>query len=197
MSDYNTKYVARRRAAGKIGGFRQSVAFLPDGTYQRAAALAEEQCLRLPVIIGQLAELGLATLSPTVSNPPAVPSPLATDKNQIVDLTRAILASRYPDDTGSTRMRQLSLITLIAAEIERGNRPVATAIARQVGANPEQITTLARTLKERGVLIFTKLANYNGKATANMLSISPMAVENLRMGEVVATGSDAPGKSER
>ena len=48
-------------------------------------------------------------------------------------LIYAILASRFPNDTGSTRLRQVGFIAAVAAEVAAGRKPTASSIANWHG----------------------------------------------------------------
>jgi hypothetical protein len=104
-------------------------------------------------------------------------------------LTQAILASRFPGDTGSGRFRQFAFVHLVNAETTRGNRPTATALAAVAGSHKSQMDLLSKILVSRGVTAKIHAPGLKGAPTAKILTIAADAVEALRRTHVAATGA--------
>jgi hypothetical protein len=97
-------------------------------------------------------------------------------------LTRAIIRSRFPGDTGAARLRQLSLVILILAEYARRKPPTITSLAEQVDAPRPNVDALCNTLIARGILSKTHAPGYQpaglGYAQSNhVLDVRPDAIE--------------------
>ena len=170
-------------------GLRETKAFLTEPAYERASAIAEQRSERLPVTLGRLIEVAVASIEqdkPTLAAPPA---PSRTSPVDIVELTRAILASRFPEDTGSARLRQLAFVHLIVSETLRGHRPTATSLAAIAGSHKSQLDLLAKVLVTRGVVVKTHVPGLNGAPTAKALALSPHPVDALQAIHFAATGS--------
>jgi pyridoxine/pyridoxamine 5'-phosphate oxidase len=180
---------ARWRKNALNEGTRETKVFLSQPAYSRATAIAEQQSERLPVTLGHLIEFAVATIdgvkAPVMETPSLVPpSPI-----DLVDLTRAILASRFPDETGSARFRQLAFVHLVAAETMRGNRPTATTLAIVAGSHKSQMDLLSKVLVARGVIVKTHAPGLKGAPTAKILTIAMDAVQSLQKAHVAATGA--------
>lgn len=76
----------------------------------------------------------------------------AVSADNLHKLFYVVLASRFPGDTGSTRLRQVGFLAAVAAEIAAGRKPTASSIANCSDNHVSQITGLAKTMKERGVI---------------------------------------------
>lgn len=170
-------------------GSRETKAFLTEPAYERATAIAEQRNERLPVTLGRLIESAVASVEhdkPTLAAPPA-PSP--TPPVDILELTRAILASRFPEDTGSARFRQLAFVHLVISETLRGHRPTATSLAVIAGSHKSQLDLLAKILVTRGVIMKTHVPGLNGAPAAKALGLSPRPIDALQAAHVAATGA--------
>ena len=170
-------------------GLRETKAFLTEPAYERASVIAEQRSERLPVTLGRLIEVAVASIEqdkPTLAAPPA-PSPITPV--DIVELTRAILASRFPQDTGSARLRQLAFVHLIVSETLRGHRPTATSLAAITGSHKSQLDLLAKILVTRGVVVKGHVPGLNGAPAAKALALSPHPVDALQAAHVAATRS--------
>ena len=170
-------------------GLRETKAFLNQPTYERASAIAEQRSERLPVTLGRQIESAVASVEqdkPTVAETPA-PSPASP--LDVLELTRAILASRFPEDTGSARLRQLAFVHLIVSETLRGHRPTATSLAAIAGSHKSQLDLLAKILVTRGVVVKAHVPGLNGAPAAKALAMSPRAIDALRAAHVAATRS--------
>ena len=115
--------------------------------------------------------------------------PLRTSpRNDLTGLTRAILASRFPDDTGAARFRQLAFVHLVAVESMRGNRPTATSLSATAGSHKSQMDILAKILVSRGVIVKVPAPGLKGAATAKILSFSKDPIAALQKAHREATG---------
>ena len=180
---------ARWRKNALNDGNRETRVFLSEPAYVRASAIAEGQNERLPVTLGHLIEFAVATIdggkAPSMnSQPQRLASPA-----DLVELTRAILGSRFPDDTGSARFRQLAFVHLVAAETMRGERPTSTTLAAISGSHKSQMDLLAKVLSSRGVIVKTHAPGLKGAAAAKVLAIAGDAIEALQKAHVAATGA--------
>ena len=70
-------------------------------------------------------------------------------------LSRAIIRSRFPSDTGVARYKQLALVMLILAEHHRGEPPTAGSLARDVGTHRSQVDLIVKIFWVHG--FFTSL----------------------------------------
>lgn len=170
-------------------GLRETKAFLTQPTYERASAIAERQNERLPVTLGRLLEIAVAAFDGDKAPVAIAPPPTPASRIDGVDLTRAILASRFPGDTGSARFRQLAFAHLIIAETMRGNRPTATSLAATAGSHKSQMDLLAKVLVSRGVIVKTHVPGLNGAPAAKVLALAPHPIQALQAAHVAATGA--------
>ena len=182
---------SRFRTEPMPNALRETRLLVPEALYEVIREMAAAQKQRLPAMIGQLLDFAVTLLkgSETPSAPQnhqAMPKP----DDPIVTLTQAILASRFPGDTGAARFRQLAFIHLIHAETLRGNRPTGAHLARLSGSQPSQMDKLARTLRERGVIESTHAPGQNGAPWGKILSIRLDAVKGIRKAHKAATGED-------
>ena len=191
---YYAQFTAKQRKAALLEGHRPTTCFLSDAAYSRATSMARQQGTRLPIIIGQLTEIGIAARDGAPIPAPQAPTqPALIGAADIIALTQAILASRFPDETGSARFRQLSFVLLVAAETMRGHPPIARDLARITGAHPDQMSKLSRLLDERGIITRKSLPNYDGRPTAKVLGIAENAVSALDAAHLKATGAPIGG----
>ncbi|WP_158816113.1 hypothetical protein [Methylocapsa sp. S129] len=186
----NAAWRARWRKGALAEGLRETKVFLSQPAYQRAIAIAERQRERLPVTLGHLVEFAVAAIDATKAPVMETPSPAPPSSIDLVGLTQAILASRFPEDTGSARFRQLAFAHLVAAETMRGNRPTATTLAHISGSHKSQMDLLAKVLASRGVIAKTHAPGLKGAPTAKILTIAADAVDALQNSHVAATGAE-------
>jgi hypothetical protein len=126
----------------------------------------------------------------TESKLTSVVPPSVAEASVGLDLTLAILGSRFPGDTGSARFRQLALVNIIYIETLRGSGPTGIHIARLSGAHPTQIDRLAKELEERGVIDRTLATKRKGAKWVKILSVRADAVCRLKKAHVEATGRE-------
>lgn len=67
-------------------------------------------------------------------------------------LLRLIAISYFPNETASTRLRQIAFLNLVDLEHREGNRPTARSMSRLFGAPPSQMDRLAMSLEAKGVI---------------------------------------------
>ena len=180
---------SRWRKNALLDGLRETKAFLNQATYERASAIAEQRSERLPVTLGRLIESAVASADHDRPTLPATPAPNPVSPVDIVELTRAILASRFPGDTGSARFRQLAFMQLLVSETLRGHRPTATSLAVIAGSHKSQLDLLAKSLVARGVVVKTHVPGLNGAPAAKAFAVSPRAIDALQAAHVAATGT--------
>jgi len=170
-------------------GLRETKAFLTQPTYERASEIATRQNERLPVTLGRLLEIAVSSVEGEKAPVATASAPIPTSHLDGVELTRAILASRFPSDTGSARFRQLAFVHLVISETMRGNRPTATRLAEIVGSHKSQLDLLAKVLVSRGVVVRTHVPGLNGAPAAKALALAPRAVDALQAAHKAATGA--------
>ena len=102
-------------------------------------------------------------------------------------LSRAIIRSRFPSDTGVARYKQLALVMLILAEHHRGEPPTAGSLARDVGTHRSQVDLIVKILYERGIISKTAAPGYRGAQHNTILEIKPNAIEALKKAHLSQT----------
>jgi hypothetical protein len=170
-------------------GLRETKAFLTQPTYERATAIAERRSERLPVTLGRLIEVAVTPVEHDTPTLAARAAPSPTSPVDIIALTRAILASRFPEDTGSARFRQLAFVHLVISGTLRGDRPTATSLAVIAGSHKSQLDLLAKILVTRGVIMKTHVPGLHGAPAAKALGLSPRSIDALQAAHVAATGA--------
>jgi DNA-binding MarR family transcriptional regulator len=100
-------------------------------------------------------------------------------------LVAALAGARFPEDTGSTRARQIAVVLAVQSANDCGSNPTSASIAREFNAQPSVISRLVKTLRDRGVLIIVPGAS-GGRA--NNLAIAPHARKALEASHVIETG---------
>jgi hypothetical protein len=168
---------------------RQTTIFLRQPAYERARAIAEQQNERLPVTLGNLIEFAVATVDAPKAARMETPLPTSIAKIELADLTKALLSSRFPGDTGAARFRQLAFVHLVATETMRGHRPTATTLAEISGSHKSQMDLLAKLLVERGVIMKTHAPGLSGAAAGKILSLAEDPIAGLQKAHKAATGS--------
>ena len=197
------KYNAYRRAwwAKSLGDhLTESRVFLPRDAHEWVMRFAAEVEERMPVVLGKLvvaqiaASEGRAHDKPAVSDQPraesaeTVSSVEAVSADNLHKLFYVVLASRFPGDTGSTRLRQVGFLAAVAAEIAAGRKPTASSIANCSDNHVSQITGLAKTMKERGVIDVRSASSVRKGKAAKIFSIRQDALKALHAAHVEVTG---------
>jgi DNA-binding MarR family transcriptional regulator len=103
-------------------------------------------------------------------------------------LSRAIMRSRFPGDTGVARYKHLALVMLILAEHKRGEPPTAGSLARSVGTHRSQVDLIVKALCERGLISKTAAPGYQGAQHNTILDISPDAIQAFKKAHLAQTG---------
>ncbi|TQX84314.1 MULTISPECIES: hypothetical protein [Rhizobium] len=197
------KYNAYRRAwwAKSLGDhLTESRVFLPRDAHEWVMSFAAEVEERMPVVLGKLvvaqiaASEGRAQDKPVVSDQPraesaeTVSSVEVGSADNLHKLFYVVLASRFPDDTGSTRLRQVGFLAAVAAEVAAGRKPTASSIANCSDNHVSQITGLAKTMKERGVIDVRSASSVRKGKAAKIFSIRQDALKALHAAHVEVTG---------
>ena len=122
---------------------------------------------------------------PPASRPPADPLQASPAVHL---LTRAIMRSRFPGDSGVARYKHLALVMLILAEHKRGEPPTAGSLARSVGTHRSQVDLIVKALHERGLISKTAAPGYQGAQHNTILDVSPDAIRAFKKAHLAQTG---------
>lgn len=197
------KYNAYRRAwwAKSLGEhLTESRVFLPRDAHEWVMRFASEVEERIPVVLGKLVVAQIAASEERVQDKPAVSDqpraePLETangveavSADNLHKLFYVVLASRFPGDTGATRLRQVGFLAAVAAEVAAGRKPTASSIANCSDNHVSQITGLAKTMKERGVIDVRSASSVRKGKAAKIFSIRQDALKALHAAHVEVTG---------
>lgn len=176
-------------------------AYVPTDVYDRLVDLAKVRSQRLPVLMGDLLKLALdihdghlageslrnlATLN-------AETRPVKQDLEKVSALMNAILGTRFPKDTMGARLRQASLVHLIAESDRLGIIASGNGIAAYTDGDGNQVRALARLLVKRGVLLMKNIPHLGDAKWSKALIIRSDAVEALNHAHLKATGLSIPG----
>jgi hypothetical protein len=114
----------------------------------------------------------------------------AVSPGDVTNLTRAILASRFPDDTQSARFNQLAFMHFLTAESMRGNQPTLGTLAATADAEIAEMERLAKILSSRGVIDKIVAPDVNdGARAAVAYSVSDDPVDALQKAHIAQTGA--------
>jgi hypothetical protein len=197
------KYNAYRRAwwAKSLGEhLTESRIFLPREAHDWVVRFAAEVEERIPFVLGKLVVAQITGPEEKVqSEPLAAPhspdggaertnSAEAISPDNFHKLFYAVLASRFPNDTGSTRLRQVGFLAAVAAEIAAGRKPTASSIANCTDNHVSQITGLAKTMKDRGVVDVRSAPSVRKGKAAKIFSIRPDALKAIHAAHHEVTG---------
>ncbi|AYG64545.1 hypothetical protein CCGE525_37305 (plasmid) [Rhizobium jaguaris] len=197
------KYNAYRRAwwAKSLGDhLAESRVFLPREAHDWVVRFAAEVEERIPVVLGKLVVAQIKAADETAGIESSESGLKPESKAERVDgaevmstddlhkLFAVILASRFPGDTGASRLRQVGFIGAIVAEIAAGRKPTASSIANCTDNHTSQITVLARTMKDRGVIEVRHAASVRKGKAAKIFSIRPDAVKAIHAAHLDVTG---------
>ncbi|OCJ27279.1 hypothetical protein A6U89_29305 [Agrobacterium sp. B133/95] len=174
--------------------------FLPREAHDWVVRFAAEVEERLPFVLGKLvvAQIkGVEEKAETEPVFPAQPQDEAIEKTNSVEpisadslhkLFYVVLASRFPNDTGSTRLRQVGFLGAVAAEIAAGRKPTASSIANCTDNHVSQITGLAKIMKDRGVIDVRSAPSVRKGKAAKIFSIRPDALKAIHAAHLEVTG---------
>ncbi|MCJ9720015.1 hypothetical protein MOV66_00155 [Agrobacterium sp. SHOUNA12C] len=197
------KYNAYRRAwwAKSLGEhLTESRVFLPREAHDWVVRFAADVEERLPFVLGKLIVAQIKGVEEKVEGDSFIapqPQDEAVDKTNSVEaisadnlhkLVYAVLASRFPNDTGSTRLRQVGFLAAVAAEIAAGRKPTASSIANHTDNHVSQITGLAKTMKDRGVIDVRNASSVRKGKAAKIFSIRPDALKAIHAAHLEVTG---------
>lgn len=166
--------------------------FLPREFYQQIKILAETLGERIPLVIGKLTVAQIKLIQTGKVEPPEIiesPVIVMTAPDKIEELQTAILASRFPEDNGATRIKQLALIQAISLLSKSGKKPTTASIAKISDNHPSQMLILARALEERGVIARIKTASVSPGKTGKVLQIREGALASLNKAHIKETGN--------
>lgn len=169
-----------------------SRAFLPLAPYQQIKLLAETLGERIPLIVGKLAVAQIKLIQAGKIEPlETIESPVVpmTAPDKLEELQTAILASRFPEDNGATRIKQLALLQAISLLTKSGKKPTTASIAKISDNHPSQMLILAKALEERGVIVRVKTASVSPGKSGKVLQIREKALEALNLAHIKQTGS--------
>ncbi|NTF97896.1 hypothetical protein G6L52_31805 [Agrobacterium rhizogenes] len=197
------KYNAYRRAwwAKSLGDhLTESRVFLPRDAHDWVVRFAADVEERLPFVLGKLIVAQIKGVEEKVESEPSVAvqrqddapeqadSAEAISSDNLHKLVYVILASRFPNDTGSTRLRQVGFLAAVAAEIAAGRKPTASSIANCTDNHVSQITGLAKTMKDRGVIDVRNAPSVRKGKAAKIFSIRPDALKAIHAAHLEVTG---------
>lgn len=197
------KYNAYRRAwwAKSLGEhLAESRVFLPRDAHEWVVRFAAEVEERVPVVLGKLVVAQISAAEEKAQGEPTVQvqrqSEAADTANgfeaisadNLHKLFYVVLASRFPEDTGSTRLRQVGFLAAVAAEIAAGRKPTASSIANCTDNHVSQITGLAKTMKERGVVDVRSAPSVRKGKAAKIFSIRQDALRAVQAAHLEVTG---------
>ncbi|UXS05578.1 hypothetical protein [Agrobacterium tumefaciens] len=176
-----------------VGDLRESRALLPEGDHSRAVNLASGYGVRLPILLGQLVTSQLAQLDERSEQPANQPIPAKDYGEGSCDiglLSRLIVASDFPEDTASTRLRQLGLVHIIASDREAGRKSTARDVSLRLRAPSTQIDLLCRVLDARGILSRVRVPGVHPGKSAKILMIRDDAVEAFKKAHRETVGKE-------
>ncbi|NTA59819.1 hypothetical protein G6L32_14345 [Agrobacterium tumefaciens] len=182
------------------GNLTESRIFLPKDTYNWVTQIAVESEERLPIVLGKLVvrlhkfetEHGakdVGPLSDWAQNAKAVTAPGFIVSQDLIELNHAILNSRFPDDTGATRLRQVGFLAAVISETLNDRKPTGSSIARITDNHPTQISGLAKTLSARGVIEIRPTPSPIQGKTSKTFHLRPDAVDAINEAHIVSTGA--------
>jgi hypothetical protein len=116
-------------------------------------------------------------------------TPTVVLPGDVTNLTRAILASRFPDDTQSARFSQLAFVHLVTAESLRGDKPTLASLAATADAQIAEMERLAKILSLRGVIDMIVVPGASdGAPVAVAYSVADDPVDALQKAHIAQTG---------
>jgi hypothetical protein len=193
-----TKYHASWRKAQKalLADLRETKALVSPSTYARVVALAESRSERLPLTIGRLLDFAVDVLDG--ADPDEAKQEIAAPRAASLEvpaeaLLQAILASRFPSDTGAARLRQFAFVQIVAEQNAKGQAPTSTAMAGLTGAFRSQMDLLSKQLVERGLIVRKHASNHKGAKSAKLLMIADNALEQFNQAHIAESGKPIEG----
>ncbi|PSH63336.1 hypothetical protein CU102_24035 [Phyllobacterium brassicacearum] len=184
-----TEYREKWRAESLEPGHVETKLFLPREEHEKVVAMAQMLGARIPVVLGQLVVSGLAAMAgrpPKTMEP--IPAPIPPQPNDLLILCEMIDKSRFANDTGSTRYRQIAFINRLAAEIYNGRRPTIQGLAKSVDSHYSQLELLSKVMENRGVVTRVHVPGLTEKRAGKVLYIRDDAIEALNQAHIDQVG---------
>jgi hypothetical protein len=194
-----SKYLAEWKKAQKalLPDTRETKAFVSGETYDQLVELAASRNERLPMTIGRVLDFAMSVIQqkePEELRPePAVSSTLEIPAEALL---KAILASRFPADTGAARLRQFAFVQILAEHNARGEGLSSTELATLTGGFRSQMDLMAKLLMSRGVVTRKHATGHKGAKNVKLLMITKDALKNLNEAHIAETGEQIEGIKE-
>lgn len=170
---------------------RESRVFLPPKTHDWVTQLAVDMEERVPMLLGKLivAQHMMETHESevTLERPDSV-EPFKEEG--LPALFLAIFGSRFPGDNGAERFRQVAVVAAIFAETAAGRKPTATTITQLCDQHVTKVSSLAKKLKERGVIEIKHTHSTRKGMASKVYYLLPDAVDRIRSVHLDLTGRE-------
>lgn len=200
---HGTRYADQRRKwwNESLGeNLVDSRTILPREGHSRIKILADQLGERVPILLGKFVMASLSMFDLGRNELPAIErgedegqiparTPQVILDEDVFQICAAIAASRFPEDTGSSRMRQCAMLMMIASETAASRKPTMAGIARMTGSPTSPIIVLATALEERGVLTRIRMAGVSNGKSGKVLQIRPDALKAINDAHLAQTGS--------
>ncbi|WP_154661080.1 hypothetical protein [Microvirga lotononidis] len=176
---------------------RETKAFVSSETYDQLVELAQSRNERLPLTIGRVLDFALSVIhqkEPEELKPEPIVS--ATLEVPAEALLKAILASRFPTDTGAARLRQFAFVQILAEHNARGEGLSSTELANLTGGFRSQMDLMAKLLMGRGIITRKHATGHKGAKNVKLLMIAKDALKNLNDAHIAETGEPIEGIKE-
>ena len=181
--DKATNWHKRWRARIFEAGYVETKAFLTQDIHAKVVEIAKQTGQRIPMLLAQMVDSFLSQQNGSTEIKTAIiTSEIASISATQADmdtLSDIIFRSRFPGDTGSSRMRQVGLVNLIDAQLLTGQRPIARTMAQLIGCHPTQIEALSKLMESRGVIRRIRLPGVTHPKAGKVLTITDDAVAAL------------------
>ncbi len=195
-----SKYVSEWKKAQKSllpSSWRETKTYVSEETYNQLVELAGSRQERLPVTIGRVLDFAMSVIhqrEPEELKPePAVSATLEVPAEALL---KAILASRFPADTGAARLRQFAFVQILAEHNARGEGLSSTELATLTGGFRSQMDLMAKLLMGRGVVTRKHATGHKGAKNVKLLMITKDALKNLNDAHIAETGEPIEGIKE-
>ncbi|EIM26531.1 hypothetical protein MicloDRAFT_00030800 [Microvirga lotononidis] len=194
-----SKYISEWKKAQKalLPDMRETKAFVSSETYDQLVELAQSRNERLPLTIGRVLDFALSVIhqkEPEELKPEPIVS--ATLEVPAEALLKAILASRFPTDTGAARLRQFAFVQILAEHNARGEGLSSTELANLTGGFRSQMDLMAKLLMGRGIITRKHATGHKGAKNVKLLMIAKDALKNLNDAHIAETGEPIEGIKE-
>ena len=118
-----------------------------------------------------------------------------TQFDDLDKLLRMIAVSYFPDETASTRLRQIAFLNLVHLEHRQGAKPTARSLSRLFNAPPSQMDSLAMSLEAKGVIERIHTPALTKGKPGKVIYIKPDAIEALEARYRQVTEQDLNGNA--